>query len=78
MRASPSASELRQVQRSGGCADDERHRYGKYDLDDAATGRHRVWPAILDAFRKQGFRKLYLRIGWEQNGTDPSWNDIVV
>ncbi|WP_331156715.1 discoidin domain-containing protein [Steroidobacter sp.] len=46
---------------------------GKYDRDDPATGRHRVWPAILDSFRKQGFRKLYLRIGWEQNGDWYGW-----
>jgi hypothetical protein len=46
---------------------------GKYDRDDPATGRHRVWPAILDAFRNQGFRKLYLRIGWEQNGNWYGW-----
>lgn len=46
---------------------------GKYDLDDPATGRHRVWPAILDAFRNQGFRKVYLRIGWEQNGNWYGW-----
>jgi hypothetical protein len=46
---------------------------GKYDVDDAATGRHRVWPAILDTFRNKGFRKLYLRIGWEQNGNWYGW-----
>jgi hypothetical protein len=46
---------------------------GKYDLDDAANGRRRVWPAIFDAFRTQGFRKLYLRIGWEQNGNWYGW-----
>jgi hypothetical protein len=46
---------------------------GKYDVDDPAAGRHRVWPAILDAFRKKGFRKLYLRIGWEQNGNWYGW-----
>lgn len=46
---------------------------GKYDLDDAANGRHRVWPAILDAFKNQGFRKIYLRIGWEQNGNWYGW-----
>jgi hypothetical protein len=46
---------------------------GKYDRDDPATGKRRVWPAILDAFRKQGFRKLYLRIGWEQNGNWYGW-----
>ena len=46
---------------------------GKYDVDDPATGRHRVWPAILDTFRNKGFRKLYLRIGWEQNGNWYGW-----
>lgn len=46
---------------------------GKYDVDDPATGRHRVWPALLDTFRNQGFRKLYLRIGWEQNGNWYGW-----
>jgi hypothetical protein len=46
---------------------------GKYDVDDPATGRHRVWPAILDSFRNKGFRKLYLRIGWEQNGNWYGW-----
>jgi hypothetical protein len=46
---------------------------GKYDLDDLARGRYRVWPAILDAFRNKGFRKLYLRIGWEQNGNWYGW-----
>lgn len=46
---------------------------GKYDRDDPATGAHRVWPAILDAFRNQGFRKLHLRIGWEQNGNWYGW-----
>jgi hypothetical protein len=46
---------------------------GKYDVDDAATGKHRVWPAILDSFRNKGFRKLYLRIGWEQNGNWYGW-----
>ena len=46
---------------------------GKYDLDDAANGRYRVWPAILDAFKNQGFRKIYLRIGWEQNGNWYGW-----
>ncbi|WP_161966071.1 discoidin domain-containing protein [Steroidobacter cummioxidans] len=46
---------------------------GKYDLDDAATGRYRVWPAIFDAFRNAGFRKIYLRVGWEQNGDWYGW-----
>jgi hypothetical protein len=46
---------------------------GKYDVNDPTTGRYRVWPAILDAFRNQGFRKLYLRIGWEQNGNWYGW-----
>ena len=46
---------------------------GKYDLDDPATGRYRVWPAIFDAFRNTGFRKIYLRIGWEQNGDWYGW-----
>jgi hypothetical protein len=46
---------------------------GKYDLDDAKTGRHRVWPEIFDAFRTKGFNKLYLRIGWEQNGNWYGW-----
>jgi hypothetical protein len=46
---------------------------GKYDVDDPATGRHRVWPAILDTFRNKGFRKLYLRMGWEQNGNWYGW-----
>jgi hypothetical protein len=46
---------------------------GKYDVNDPAAGRHRVWPAILDAFRNKGFRKLYLRIGWEQNGNWYGW-----
>jgi hypothetical protein len=46
---------------------------GKYDVDDPATGRHRVWPAILDSFRNKGFRKLYLRMGWEQNGNWYGW-----
>lgn len=46
---------------------------GRYDLDDAATGRSRVWPAIFDAYRAQGFAKIYLRIGWEQNGNWYGW-----
>lgn len=46
---------------------------GKYDLDDPANGRYRVWPAILDAFRNKGFRKIYFRIGWEQNGNWYGW-----
>ncbi|GFE86947.1 discoidin domain-containing protein [Steroidobacter agaridevorans] len=46
---------------------------GKYDVNDPATGRKRVWPAIFDAFRNKGFRKLYLRIGWEQNGNWYGW-----
>lgn len=46
---------------------------GKYDVDDPQTGRHRVWPAILDAFRDNGFRRIYLRIGWEQNGDWYGW-----
>lgn len=46
---------------------------GNYDLDDAAAGRHRVWSAILDAFKNAGFRKIYLRIGWEQNGNWYGW-----
>ncbi|MDY6946108.1 MAG: discoidin domain-containing protein [Pseudomonadota bacterium] len=46
---------------------------GKYDVDSAAAGRHRVWPAIFDAFRNKGFRKIYLRIGWEQNGNWYGW-----
>jgi hypothetical protein len=44
---------------------------GKYDAD--GTGRYRVWPAIFDAFKNKGFRKLYLRIGWEQNGNWYGW-----
>ncbi|HEY5759114.1 MAG TPA: discoidin domain-containing protein [Steroidobacter sp.] len=44
---------------------------GKYDADGA--GRYRVWPAILDAFKNKGFRKIYLRIGWEQNGNWYGW-----
>jgi hypothetical protein len=46
---------------------------GRYDLDDANTGRHRVWPAILDAYRDNGFRTVYLRVGWEQNGNWYGW-----
>jgi hypothetical protein len=46
---------------------------GKYDMDDLANGRYRVWPAIFDAFRNKGFRKIYLRIGWEQNGNWYGW-----
>ena len=46
---------------------------GKYDLDDAPNGRYRVWPAIFDAFKIQGFRKIFLRIGWEQNGNWYGW-----
>jgi hypothetical protein len=46
---------------------------GKYDIDDLANGRHDVWPAIFDAFRNKGFRKIYLRIGWEQNGNWYGW-----
>jgi hypothetical protein len=46
---------------------------GKYDVDDLANGRYRVWPAIFDAFRNKGFRKIYLRIGWEQNGNWYGW-----
>jgi hypothetical protein len=44
---------------------------GKYDVD--GTGRYRVWPAIFDAFKNKGFRKIYLRIGWEQNGNWYGW-----
>ena len=44
---------------------------GKYDND--GPGRHRVWPAIFDVFRNTGFRKIYLRIGWEQNGNWYGW-----
>jgi hypothetical protein len=44
---------------------------GKYDAD--GTGRYRVWPAIFDAFKNKGFRKIYLRIGWEQNGNWYGW-----
>ncbi|MBL8271347.1 discoidin domain-containing protein, partial [Steroidobacter sp.] len=46
---------------------------GKYDDDDIAAGRYRVWPAIFDAFKNKGFRKIYLRIGWEQNGNWYGW-----
>lgn len=46
---------------------------GKYDVGDAATGSHRVFPAILDAFRDNGFKKIYLRLGWEQNGVFYGW-----
>jgi hypothetical protein len=46
---------------------------GKYDLDDATRGRTRVWPAIFDAYRNNGFAKIYLRIGWEQNGNWYGW-----
>ncbi len=41
---------------------------GKYD-----AGTYRVWPAILDAWRDNGFTKIYLRIGWEQNGDWYGW-----
>ena len=41
---------------------------GKYD-----AGTYRVWPAILDAYRDNGFHKIYLRIGWEQNGDWYGW-----
>lgn len=44
---------------------------GKYDFD--GTERYRVWPAIFDAFKNKGFRKIYLRIGWEQNGNWYGW-----
>lgn len=44
---------------------------GKYDAD--GSGRYRVWPAIFDAFKNTGFRKIYLRIGWEQNGNWYGW-----
>jgi F5/8 type C domain/Glycosyl hydrolase family 26 len=47
--------------------------HGKYDVEDPGNGRRRVWPAILDAFRDKGFRKIYLRIGWEQNGNWYGW-----
>ena len=46
---------------------------GRYDLDDAARGSYRVWPAIFDAYRNSGFAKIYLRIGWEQNGNWYGW-----
>jgi hypothetical protein len=46
---------------------------GKYDVDNAAAGRYRVWPAIFDAFKNAGFRKIYLRMGWEQNGNWYGW-----
>lgn len=46
---------------------------GKYDEDDASAGRHRVWPAIFDAFKNKGFKRFYLRIGWEQNGNWYGW-----
>ena len=46
---------------------------GKYDLDDPMTSRRRVWPDIFDAFRTKGFNKIYLRIGWEQNGNWYGW-----
>ncbi len=46
---------------------------GRYDLDDAAHGKYRVWPAIFDAYRSNGFSKIYLRIGWEQNGNWYGW-----
>ncbi len=46
---------------------------GKYDVNDPAHGRARVWPAIFDAYRKNGFTKIYLRIGWEQNGNWYGW-----
>lgn len=41
---------------------------GKYD-----GGTYRVWPAIFDAYRDAGFPKIYLRIGWEQNGNWYGW-----
>lgn len=41
---------------------------GKY-----SAGTHRVWPAIFDAYRENGFGKIYLRIGWEQNGNWYGW-----
>lgn len=41
---------------------------GKYD-----AGTYRVWPAILDAYRDNGFGRIYLRIGWEQNGDWYGW-----
>lgn len=46
---------------------------GKYDVDNFTAGRYRVWPAIFDAFRNAGFRKIYLRLGWEQNGNWYGW-----
>jgi hypothetical protein len=46
---------------------------GKYDVDNTTAGRYRVWPAIFDAFKNQGFGKIYLRIGWEQNGNWYGW-----
>lgn len=46
---------------------------GRYDVDDPANGKHRVWPAIFDKFRNAGYRKLYLRLGWEQNGNWYGW-----
>ena len=46
---------------------------GRYDVNDAARGKSRVWPAIFDAFRTNGFNKIYLRIGWEQNGNWYGW-----
>lgn len=45
----------------------------KYDDDNSYTGHHRVWPAIIDAFRVRGISKMYLRIGWEQNGNWYGW-----
>lgn len=41
---------------------------GKYD-----SGTYRVWPAIFDAYRQSGFPKIYLRLGWEQNGDWYGW-----
>lgn len=46
---------------------------GKYDVEDPQNGRRRVWPDIFDAFRTKGFNKMYLRIGWEQNGNWYGW-----
>ena len=55
---------------------------GKYNeaaaihmMQDVAQGKYdvRVWTAILDAYRNNGFQKIYLRIGWEQNGTWYGW-----
>jgi hypothetical protein len=46
---------------------------GKYDVDDPAAGRRRVWPEIFDAFRNQRFPRIFLRIGWEQNGNWYGW-----